>query len=281
MVNTEDTEAAAARVLVLAQRGPLTVAEFVRRHVGLHFNLTEGRALSPEAARCSSLCTPEGQFRGREGFWATSDAYDADLLAAVAAELAAQLHRCNTLMKCAAGGGIRHLDGHHHCHVTPLVIAALHMLRRGNVDANDLSTMRIPSGEVDHGASPFERNVASTASRARLQLPAGVRPAADVFIGFSVKGSDLTVEAVRQLIRRAVAMNRGQPAGVFELMTHPAAAPADAQRRERSQFSTCDFTWSADRKHELDVLTSTAFAAMLREEGCTPTASPPFPHPRL
>lgn len=118
-------QCAAAGVLrsaTVVANGP-TAAAFVRRAtaaglaLGLHVNLTQGRALT---GVCRTLTDDRGCFgRDKQDVWrrAAEDRLDPG---EVAAEVRAQLQRLRDL-----GATVGHVDGHNHVHLFPGVRAAL------------------------------------------------------------------------------------------------------------------------------------------------------------
>jgi predicted glycoside hydrolase/deacetylase ChbG (UPF0249 family) len=84
--------------------------------LGVHLNLSEGRALSAEIRECARLCSPEGTLHWRHrNVWRL----DAAERRGIAAEWRAQLARVRD-----AGVAPSHLDSHHHVH-TALAIGTI------------------------------------------------------------------------------------------------------------------------------------------------------------
>ncbi|HEX7472399.1 MAG TPA: ChbG/HpnK family deacetylase, partial [Candidatus Limnocylindrales bacterium] len=106
MANMPDFDAAVA---VARDRG-------LTDRLGVHLNLSEGRALSVEIRDCPRFCGPDGTLRWRHrNVWRL----DATEQRGIAAEWRAQLEKVR-----AAGIAPSHLDSHHHVH-TALAIGMI------------------------------------------------------------------------------------------------------------------------------------------------------------
>lgn len=103
MVNMPGTEYAAERRATYPELG-----------VGLHFNLTLGRPISP-SNRVLSLVDAEGEFYGRHKFESLA-LFKLIQPLEVARELQAQFDRL-----CALGVTPTHIDSHQHVHVFPVI----------------------------------------------------------------------------------------------------------------------------------------------------------------
>jgi predicted glycoside hydrolase/deacetylase ChbG (UPF0249 family) len=101
-----------------------TVVRQTPLRIGLHANLTEGRALSP-AARIPLLAGPDGRFRhGFMKLWLLSrSARRGDLISQARLEMEAQIGR---LREC--GITVAHIDGHRHVHMIPALFPMIREL---------------------------------------------------------------------------------------------------------------------------------------------------------
>lgn len=87
--------------------------------VGLHFNISEGCALSPISS-ISSLLNKENHFLGK--FYFHQASINGKIIEdEVERELRAQLHRFKVLMGCLPS----HIDGHQHVHILPVLFRNL------------------------------------------------------------------------------------------------------------------------------------------------------------
>jgi len=186
--------------------------------LGLHLNLGDGRALTG----VSSLTDREGSLPGKHGL-RTALCEGRISEADIGLEIAAQIDCFRTL----CGRLPDHVDGHHHCHVAPLVASGLiaEMQRAG------LDRIRLPkiSDDVEPTAdvtqrfatSPrcrrfYQRVQAEAAQAEPLFRRAGLR-FPDRFCGIALMGSGMTPDRLRTALRRIAA---SQVASA-ELMCHP------------------------------------------------------------
>jgi predicted glycoside hydrolase/deacetylase ChbG (UPF0249 family) len=215
--------------------------------IGLHVNLTTGRAL---AGRAFTLTEPDGSFLGRKDLvWRRAVDGQVDARE-VEEEVLAQWRRLKAL-----GAEPDHVDGHHHVHVLPGiaegVVGALLALRAHafvRVPAEAMPPAGTP--HVSEPAIPLGTTVLSRARLAQMQAGHGAIAAigahADAFRGFLRKGLRTTegftglafgvapsAAALRALVAAA-------PGGTVEAMAHPGrvdglgAFSSDARRDEEA-----------------------------------------------
>lgn len=211
--------------------------------LGLHLNLGDGPALTGR----SPLTDATGHFLGKAGLRAALDRNDIPATV-LDHEIAAQLARFIHL----AGRPPSHIDGHHHCHVAPAVVASL--VRCLDRPGEKRPAVRLPrltpalesAAELDtrFAAEPailaFHRRVQHEAQDAaarfaahRLRTPVG-------FFGIALMGRGMSVAALHDRLARL----RRQPPGIYELMCHPGYPAADGDA----------FATSPERQQEFDVL---------------------------
>lgn len=184
--------------------------------VGLHFNLTTGRPLSPPEQVCS-LLRPDGSFLSRGQL--ILGALSGRLVAAhVVAELEAQLRRMRSW-----GLSPSHFDSHQHVHAIPLIFKALaEAARREGVP------LRLPlqwPGRIK--GKGFKRRLSEQAlrwllERSRRHLPQEV-PVNDGLCSLFDLGISAESIAPTAYFRLLDAYD----AGVIELMVHPAEVDAE------------------------------------------------------
>lgn len=215
--------------------------------LGLHLNLTEGRAV---ASGHSSLTDAQGELRGKFGLRAALMAgtiADSDL----AREIRAQLDAFIAL----TGGLPTHVDGHHHIHVVPQVAAVLGRI----LDAEyGVTVVRLPLADdapqadaaraPDGGPADFYQQVVREAHSAAAIFAACDLRGCDAFLGLSLMGTRLDARRVAD----ALATLRRRGVQRVELMVHPGEM-ADIGEGN-------DFSRDAGRAHELAVLDSAEFA---------------------
>jgi predicted glycoside hydrolase/deacetylase ChbG (UPF0249 family) len=145
------------------------------------------------------------------------------------------------------GSAPSHVDGHQHIHIVPELTQTLAALLAGL----GVRTTRIPDQHLlpsdDSEAARFHFRVAEQAAAARAAYArAGIR-STPAFEGLDLMGKRSTTSALRAAVRRHLT----EPS--LELMTHPGLI----------SFSGDAFNQSPDRPHELQVLCSHPFDALL------------------
>jgi hopanoid biosynthesis associated protein HpnK len=177
-----------------------------RLGVGIHFNLTTGRPVSPPA-QVPSLCDRAGRFHSLASLAAR--ALTGRIAASeVGAECRAQLARF-------AATGLRptHLDGHHHVHLLPGIWAPVAAAAR----AAGVWVVRVPleaPGRIAWRPSAALAQVLLAASYRLADHTGELLTHADHFRGFALTGQP-DFEA-----RLLEVLDRLEP-GVTELMVHP------------------------------------------------------------
>lgn len=181
--------------------------------IGLHFNLTWGKPVSPpELVR--TLVTSNGSFHDRAslGRRAVIGLLRRDELEL---ELSAQFQRLRS-----SGLSVSHVDTHQHVHILPGVFAAIAKLCR-----REGLPMRVP-WPLRTSSAPLPRRAKRTLMRSLL-APSVYRWAGKVrwneglgsVFDLGTYGGQLGAQQYNEIIGWA-------PAGSFELMVHPVADPA-------------------------------------------------------
>ena len=183
----------------------------------------------------TSLRGADGGMLGKEELWRRADeglVDAADVTAEVAAQVAWMRER---------GVSPTDADGHQHVNVHPML--------RGSIEA------ALIAAGVRATRVPADAGAAKSAFLDRVRREAGEKGAlnsrADAFIGLGLMGRAMSVDSVR----KALLQTEG---ATIELMCH-VGEPNPAGHDE--------FDRSSDRQHELDVLCSAEFSAMLSEIG--------------
>jgi chitin disaccharide deacetylase len=221
---------------------------------GLHLNLSQGKALSPDARL---LVGPDGCFLGKESArrlfsGRTDTALELEIRSEIESQFAALAE---------AGIVIDHLDGHQHAHVFPLVVRAVLEITR----AHAIRWIRIPEETECHpdnySAAMAEEarifNRYASAARPRLQEFRLCAP--EHFRGLYMKGNLPASSWVDFL--------ESLPDGLTELMVHPGHAAA-ISAGPFSQFST------PDRELELQALIDGRFQQAFSKTGVRLTTFP-------
>lgn len=221
---------------------------------GLHLNLSQGNALSPEARL---LVGPDGCFLGKKSArrllsGRTDTALELEIRSEIESQFAALAD---------AGIVIDHLDGHQHAHVFPSVVGAVLEIAR----AHAVGWVRIPE-ETESRSDNYSAIMAEEArifsryaSAARPRLQAFRLCAPEHFRGLYMKGN-LPASSWADFLESL-------PDGLTELMVHPGHG-ATISAGPFSQFST------PDRELELQALIDGRFQRALSKTGVRLT---PFP----
>lgn len=302
IINADDLGECAARdegILTLARAGVLRSASLlVNGHhaeaaayeaeraglpLGLHLNLTEGRALNFQPPGCDVLTDADGVFRGKWGLRESLDCLDRaergheseaesgpasdfdtppGLAQALAREIRAQFERFIAL----TGALPTHVDGHHHIHVEPRVAQVL-----APIMAREYGVCRVRLPDQ----APLVRSTASHGYRdpttthqgfiARIEAACRVSrrffvaqgiSAPDFFLGTSFMGRELVAERLQPVLESAANASpatdsRANHETWLELMVHPG--------KQSRIGSDSEFSCSPEREHEASVLQSAAW----------------------
>jgi predicted glycoside hydrolase/deacetylase ChbG (UPF0249 family) len=208
--------------------------------LGLHLDLTETPP-SAEPASISSLLDARGQKLGKHGLRAAALAGTV-AREHVERETEAQLARFALL----TGSLPTHVDGHQHVHTVPALAAWIApVLARHGVRTTRIAEQARVEVE-DSAAAAFYRLVAQDSRAARSEYAAhGIR-STDAFVGLDLMGHASHPDRLARAVEEA-------PGQSVELMTHPGFTGEGID----------DFNVSPAREHELRVLTSGPFAALV------------------
>ena len=225
--------------------------------VGLHLNLTEGRPLS-QPQDIPSLLLQRGEthqpgtglkggtlLRGKMGYRKACGSGEVKA-AEAATEARAQLAWFEKHVGCMP----RFVDGHQHCHVVSVVREALAaVFAAAGVRVTRVPKERKPSRSL----CPLCSIVDLEAEEARAVFEAHGVSSCEGFVGLSLCGVDYSADDLLHAVRTQ--MEHG--ARSCEVMVHPGEAHMKGTPWD-------DFSGSAARQHELDVLTSTGLRRRLR-----------------
>jgi len=221
--------------------------ECSRLGVGVHLALVGGRPVLP-AGEVPSLVDDQGCFFASYSLFLTRYLSGRISLAEIERELAAQIAKVRL-----AGISPSHLDSHQHLHVMPGISQlVLSLARRFSIRA-----IRIPaeSALFFSGMQPsFGRVLGRTgltllAGLCRQQAAAAGIVTADRFFGM-LAGGNLTEPKLIAILNKL-------PAGVSEIMTHPAAA---------DDALASDFDWGYHWEQEGRALSSAVVRALTEEK---------------
>jgi predicted glycoside hydrolase/deacetylase ChbG (UPF0249 family) len=220
--------------------------------LGLHLNLTEGKPIS-SPDQISSLIDPQtGEFYGKFGIRRVLELGQIKM-DEVELEVIAQIREFERLV----GKPPCNVNGHNHVHVFPELVSTLTKVFR----KMGVTSIRIPIENELERKYPwmkgpqlqFLSSVSKYAEEAKpIYEKAGIR-SNQWFLGLGLMGSFATLERIDQAFQQL------KP-GVTEYMTHPGL---------RQKEGGDDFSRSADRELEMNILQSPEFAQLLQKHNIT------------
>ncbi|XP_058491997.1 carbohydrate deacetylase [Solea solea] len=252
-------------------------ADLAKRHnipIGLHANLSEGIPVCQSVQESSTLINQHGFFQGKMGFRQALERGQLSMKQ-VEQELRAQVR----LFRELTGHLPQHMDGHQHIHVLPEV---------REVFAQVLSDFRIPYTrvpvELGLHSCPWlplhlQRFYTQVEKNALDSIPVFTRYGIrwpDVYLGLTTMGQNMSVPHLQRALHHALsagpssgyssnsASGSDQAVVTAELMVHPGypSHPQDGGCGEGPD----DFSQSADRQHELRVLSEPSLLALYSQE---------------
>ena len=213
--------------------------------LGLHFNLTAGRPLTParsliQASTGEFYSMPQLMTRASLG---RLDPWD------IISECVAQIDRM-----IDAGISPTHLDSHRHIHAHPAIPWAVARAAA----SRGISHIRAPLEPFRLNAADWRSTIKKTGLHASARLSRkSATPARRIhFVGISLQGGRYFAERLFALIPQL-------PAGTTELMTHPGYADAALAKQDG---------YTLYRQTELGVLCSSEFREHLVQHGVTLTS---------
>ncbi|XP_019716442.1 carbohydrate deacetylase isoform X2 [Hippocampus comes] len=246
-------------------------ADLAKRHnipIGLHANLSEGIPVCQSLRQDSTLVNERGFFHGKMGFRQALGRHQISM-EQVELELRDQIR----LFRELTGHLPHHMDGHQHVHILQEV---------REVFAQVLSDHKIPYTRVPvepglHSCqclpAHLKRFYAQVEKDALDSIPVfrrcGLRWP-DVYLGLTTVGQNMSVSNLQRTLSHALsisscaASNPEERVVTAELMVHP-GYPSHPQKGGCGEGPD-DFSQSADRQHELSVLTDLSLLAMYRKE---------------
>eukprot|EP01001_Neometanema_parovale_P007381 NODE_3688_length_1176_cov_100.979107_g3503_i0.p1 GENE.NODE_3688_length_1176_cov_100.979107_g3503_i0~~NODE_3688_length_1176_cov_100.979107_g3503_i0.p1 ORF type:complete len:340 (+),score=45.65 NODE_3688_length_1176_cov_100.979107_g3503_i0:80-1099(+) len=280
MVNGEDPR----RAVALAKNiGMLN-------NLGLHVNVTEGVPISATTA-VPSLIGSDGRFLGKEGFFEKAHAQQLNATE-VAIEIKAQLQLFKQLTGFAARHADGHHHAHMFTCVAPIfaqvfsecgvqstrVAEDLPLLHTLGEEVAVLQESPV-SNEDRWNGMPFYLLVCKESAKARaLYSKVGIR-CNDLFAGMGMMGANNSVSKMLSLVAsrftcfavdptaekddhadcHTIKADGGDSVRTVEIMTHPGFDPRECAGvqapKQLDAFWHCYFDLSADRSHEVAVLT--------------------------
>lgn len=252
-------------------------ADLAKRHnipIGLHANLSEGTPVCQSLQQDSTLINQRGFFHGKMGFRQALERGQLSMKQ-VELELRAQVR----LFRELTGHLPHHMDGHQHVHVLPEV---------REVFAQVLSDLKIPYTRVPvepglHSCptlpAHLQRFYTQVEKNALDSIPVFTRYGIrwpDVYLGLTTMGQNMSVPNLQRALSHALAAGSpsttsssasgsSQPMVTAELMVHP-GYPSNPHEGGCGEGPD-DFSQSADRQHELNVLTDPSLLAIYSQEG--------------
>ncbi|XP_051278334.1 carbohydrate deacetylase [Dicentrarchus labrax] len=251
-------------------------ADLAKRHnipIGLHANLSEGIPVCQSLQQASTLINQRGFFHGKIGFRQFLERGQLSM-EQVEQELRAQVR----LFRELTGHLPHHMDGHQHVHVLPEV---------REVFAQVLSDLRIPYTRVPMESglrscpwlpSHFQRFYTQVEKDAQDSIPVFTRYGIrwpDMYLGLTTMGQNMSVPNLQRALNQALALgssgttssnasSSNRPVVTAELMVHP-GYPSHPQEGGCGEGPD-DFSQSADRQHELSMLSDPSLLAFYSQK---------------
>ncbi|KAM3611043.1 uncharacterized protein V6R79_012790 [Siganus canaliculatus] len=247
-------------------------ADFAKRYsipIGLHANLSEGIPVCPNLQQVSTLTNLQGFFHGKMGF---RQALQRGQLSMKQVEL--ELRSQVSLFRDLTGHLPHHMDGHQHVHVLPEV---------REVFAQVLSELQIPYTrvpvEIGLHSCPWlpahlQRFYTQVEKDALDSIPVFTRYGIrwpDAYLGLTTMGPNMSIPNLQRALSHAMTVGSSRTPScsvpdsdelvvTAELMVHPGypSLPHNGGCGEGPD----DFSQSADRQHEMSVLTDPALQSL-------------------
>ncbi|XP_013383666.1 carbohydrate deacetylase [Lingula anatina] len=265
--------AVTSTTLMVSGQAAQQAAELISEYnisVGLHFNITEGQPV------CQSLqtsgCTftdANGWKLGMIGFREALHSQKVDMKE-VKLELESQLQKFQSL----CGHLPHHVDGHQHVHTLDGVREVFAEV----LSSHNISCTRLPVEDVNvpwlnSDWKQFFTSVVNSAVEAKDLFYQNGISSTDHFLGMTTMGSDMDSEMTEERIQSALkaifspdnTINKDKSSVSCELMVHPGYPNCDLQGG--CGQGPDGFAKSADRLHEVQVLTSSAMQQFYKEQG--------------
>ena len=221
------------------------LAHASRLPMGIHLNLTEGRPISPDLARIRSLVDADGFMHGKIGL--------RDQLAQGAIhgehidyELEMQLQR---FLELTGGQTPRHIDGHQHIHVHPMIVNSIARL----ANQFGIKYIRLPDDQMLRSSgtdNPFYQSVLDQCSSAGDVFDRHILIYPQCFFGMGMEFTPEIIERCLKLLEKT-----DSPPVVAELMCHP-GYPSEPHRGGCGTGHPDSFSQSIERQNEFNVLSS-------------------------
>lgn len=247
--------------------------DLAKRHnipIGLHANLSEGVPVCESLHTDSTLINQRGFFHGKMGFRQALQRGQLSMKQ-VELELRAQVRLFTEL----TGHLPHHMDGHQHVHVLPGVCEVFALV----LSDFRISFTRVPVETGLHTCTWLPPHLHSFYSQVEQDaldsIPVFTRYGIrfpDIYLGLSTMGHNMSVPNLQRALRlgmsaahsTASSTKDSDSAVTAELMVHP-GYPSLSHQGGCGEGPD-DFSKSADRQHELSVLSDPALHDMYRQE---------------
>ncbi|CAF3973336.1 unnamed protein product [Adineta steineri] len=223
--------------------------------IGLHLNLTEGRPITTDLNRISSLVDAYGMMHGKMGLRNAIDQGSIDMTH-VEYEIEMQFRQYRQWTTNEQYP--MHIDGHQHIHIHPMLAECIaRQASRFNV-----KYIRVPFDQAiltKSNPEPFYQTVIEQACNARTIFNRYGLCYPSYFIGLTTMGQAMTYD---NLERRLKMFTLDTTSNIAELMCHP-GYPSVTSIGGCGTGQPDEFSCSFDRQHEFDLLFSEEFRQLL------------------
>ncbi|UJR09236.1 hypothetical protein I4U23_013482 [Adineta vaga] len=223
-------------------------AQIYNLSMGIHLNLTEGRPITNDSFQIESLINSEGLMHGKHGLRKKLQ-QGTIKQEHIEYEVEMQLNKYKELTD---GKLPRHIDGHQHIHVHPMIVESIARIAK----QYGIDYIRAPN---DHMINSFEIDqsfyteiVNETQSAMKIfDRYSLVYP--KYFLGMTIMGKEFTLKNIETCLST---LEKSQKSNIYvELMCHP-GYPCDQFLGGCGTTQPDEFSQSIDRQHEFNILSS-------------------------
>jgi predicted glycoside hydrolase/deacetylase ChbG (UPF0249 family) len=218
-------------------------AKFYHLPMGIHLNLTEGRLITNDLNRIQSLINSDGLMHGKIGLRNEFEKGNIEQ-EHIEYEIRMQLNKYQQLMNNQIP---RHIDGHQHIHVHPMIVECVARIAR----ECGIKYIRAPNDEmIDSYENLFHKEIVHQTKYAMEIFEKYSLIYSDYFLGMSIMGEKFTLENIEKHLKKIKKEH-----ALIELMCHP-GYPSDPFIGGCGSGQPDEFSQSNDRQIEFNLLAS-------------------------
>ncbi|CAM4890867.1 unnamed protein product [Rotaria socialis] len=216
--------------------------------MGIHLNLTEGRPVTNDLIEIKSLVNSNGMMHGKLGI-----RYELDKGSIqqehVEYEIINQFNRYKELTN---GQLPKHIDGHQHIHVHPMIVESVARLAK----QFGINYIRVPYDQMVitwNTNNLFHNEIVNQTKEAMKIFNKYALLYCDYFFGMTTMGKEFTLNNIEKCLK--ILENESKKNLLIELMCHP-GYPSDPLVGGCGIGQPDAFSQSIERQHEFDILSS-------------------------